>query len=78
MSVFNPREARVGFVMSEVALGQVLLRARLCPVPIIISPVLHTHLSSGAGTVGPFGATLSRSSVSRVSTTKESQFRHSL
>jgi hypothetical protein len=41
----------VGFVMDEVALGQVFC----CILPVVIPPMLHTCLSSGAGTVVQFG-----------------------
>jgi hypothetical protein len=36
------------------------LRTSVFPLPIIIPPLLHIHLSSGAFTIGPFEATVPR------------------
>jgi hypothetical protein len=52
------------FVVGRAELGLVLI-----PLPVIIPPALHTHLSSGAGTVDPLKATVPRDSVSPRSAT---------
>jgi hypothetical protein len=46
----------MGFVVGEMAMGQVFLKALKFPVLIIIPVVLNTHTLSGADTAGTSGA----------------------
>jgi hypothetical protein len=49
---FDPRWSHVGFVVDKVALGQVASKYFGFPCQFSFYQILHTHLSSGAGTVG--------------------------
>jgi hypothetical protein len=49
---FNPRSGHVGFVVDIVALGQVLSEYFGFPCQFSFHKMLHTYLSSGAGTIG--------------------------
>lgn len=54
---FIPGGEHVGFVMNKVALEQAVLQELWFSLPVIISPVLHSHPSSVVGTEGSFLAT---------------------
>jgi hypothetical protein len=49
---FDPRSSHVGFVVEKVALGQVSSEYFGFPYPFSFHQMLHTHLSSGAVTIG--------------------------
>jgi hypothetical protein len=49
---FDPRSGHVGFVVDEVALGQVFSEYFCFPCQFSFHQLLHTHLSSEAGTIG--------------------------
>jgi hypothetical protein len=50
----------VEFQLDGVGLGQVFYKSFGFSLSIIIPPVLHTHLSSGTGTIGSFETSLTR------------------
>jgi hypothetical protein len=55
VSGFNPKGSNVGFMADKVPLGHVLLSENFgFPLPIIMTLMLHAHLSSEASTIGPF------------------------
>jgi hypothetical protein len=49
---FDPRSSHVGFAVDKVALGQDSCEYYSFPCQFSFHQMLHTHLSSGAGTVG--------------------------
>jgi hypothetical protein len=49
---FDPRSGHVGFVVDKVALGQVSSEYFGFPCQFSFHRLPHTHLSSGAGTIG--------------------------
>jgi hypothetical protein len=51
-SVFEPRSGRVGFMVEKVALGEVFSEYFGFPSQFSFHQLLHTHLSSEAGTIG--------------------------
>jgi hypothetical protein len=53
---FDPRSNQVGFVVNKVALGQVFSEFFGFPCQFPFRQMLHTHLSSGASTIGQFVA----------------------
>jgi hypothetical protein len=54
--MFNPRSGHVGYVVDKVALGQVFSQYFSFPCQFSFHRLLHTHLSSGAGTICQFVA----------------------
>jgi hypothetical protein len=53
MAGFEPRSGHVGFMVDEVALGQVFSEYFGFPCEFSFHQLFHTrHLSSGAGTIG--------------------------
>jgi hypothetical protein len=53
---FDPSFGNVGFVVDEVALGQVFSEYFGFPCQFSFHRMLHTHLSPGAGTIGQIAA----------------------
>jgi hypothetical protein len=49
----SPRSGNVGFVVRKVELEQVLSQSSGFICHLSFHQLLHTHLSSGAGTIGP-------------------------
>jgi hypothetical protein len=49
---FDPKSGHVGFVVDKVALGQVFSQYFSFPCQFSFHQMLHTHLSSGAGSIG--------------------------
>jgi hypothetical protein len=58
------RVVAVRFVVGRVVLEQVSSEQFSFLLPVIFPPLLHTHFSSGAGTISPSGATVSRGWIS--------------
>jgi hypothetical protein len=56
----RPRSGHVGFVVNEMALGQVFSVCFGFPCQFSFHQLLHTHLSSGAGTMNPLVAGVPR------------------
>jgi hypothetical protein len=52
----------MGFVVDKVALGQVFSENFSFLPPVIIGSLLHTHLRTGAGVLGPLKAMVPRNS----------------
>jgi hypothetical protein len=57
---FDPRSRQVGFVVDKLALGQVFTDYFGFPCQFSFHQLLHTHLSSGAGTIGQLVADIPR------------------
>jgi hypothetical protein len=49
----DPRSGNVGLVVDEVERGQVFFEYSGFPYQFSFHRLLHTHLSSGAGAIGP-------------------------
>jgi hypothetical protein len=50
---FDPRSRHVAFVLDKMTLSQVFSEYFGIPLPFLFHGLLDTHLSSGAGTMGP-------------------------